>query len=233
VPSVTPRFPWLFGPEAEGAIRQALELRYRLLPLYYSLAHELSRTGIPLMRPMAMEFPNDPHVADISDQWMMGDRLMAAPVLQPGDEREVYLPRGTWYRFQTAQRVDGFRTITEAASLHEIPVYVRAGSILTLGPVLQTTAAAPGGPLDLQIYSGGNATFTLSEDDGETMGYASGAVRRTTFSWDDASRRLTWNTDGPFSGPAVYKTVRIELFGPVSGGATEMPLSASGEWTAK
>jgi len=232
ISKVTPRFPWLYGPEAEAIIRQALDLRYRLLPLYYSLAHEQSRTGLPLMRPMAMEFPGDANAADLSDQWMMGDGLMAAPVLQPGDEREVYLPAGTWYRFETAQRLEGGRGIIETASLHEIPVFVRAGSIVPLGPVLQTTSAVPGGPLELQVYAGANATFTLFEDDGETLGYAGGAVRLTTFSWDDAQRRLTWRSEGRYSGPGLYTDVRFKVFDARGSVQGEKALGSSGEWVA-
>jgi alpha-glucosidase len=181
---------------------------------------------------MAMEFPEDANAAELSDQWMMGDGLMAAPVLQPGDEREVYLPGGTWYRFETAHRLEGGRGIIETASLHEIPVFVRAGSIVPLGPVLQTTAAVPGGPLELQVYAGANATFTLFEDDGETMGYAGGAVRLTTFSWDDAQRRLTWRSEGRYSGPGLYTDVRFKVFDARGSVQADKALGSSGEWVA-
>ena len=97
--NMTPRFPWLFGPEALNAIRKAIDLRYRLIPFYYSLAHETFETGVPLMRPLFMEFPDDPKTANMSDEWMMGDSLLAAPVLQTGAQRSVYLPAGDWYAF--------------------------------------------------------------------------------------------------------------------------------------
>ena len=104
---VTPRFPWLYGPQALEAIRKAIDLRYRLIPFYYSLAHETFQTGLPLMRPLCMEFPEDPKVANLSDEWMMGDSLLAAPMLQPDDERSVYLPAGQWYALDSNLPLNG------------------------------------------------------------------------------------------------------------------------------
>ena len=104
---MTPHFPWLFGPDAEAAIKRAIELRYRLIPYYYSLAHETHETGVPLMRPLAMEFPGDPKVANLSDQWLMGRGLMVAPILQRGGKRTVYLPRDSWYRFNDSKTTRG------------------------------------------------------------------------------------------------------------------------------
>ena len=173
--NATPHFPWLYGTNALNAIRDALDLRYRLIPFYYSLAHETFETGVPLMRPLVMEFPDDPKVANLSDEWMMGDSLLAAPILQQGTNRSVYLPAGNWYPFGTNRILKGSRSIEVNPALDEIPVYVRAGSILPLGPVIQHTSQLPGGPLELEIYPGKDAAFTLVEDDGETFDYQKGA----------------------------------------------------------
>jgi alpha-glucosidase len=189
-----------------------LELRYRLIPFYYSLAHETYETGIPLMRPLVMEFPDDSKAANLSDQWLMGASLMAAPILQPGSVRSVYLPAGTWYVFGTNTTLQGNRSIEVAAALDEIPLYVRAGTILPLGPVIQHTSELPGGPLELQIYPGKDATFTLVEDDGETTGYLHGQKRATTFRWNDATKRLSWKTEGKYSGKFAFKQLRVVLF---------------------
>lgn len=205
----TPRFPWRFGRAAAAALRKALELRYRLVPYLYSLAHESHATGLPVMRPLAMEFPDDPLVANLSDQWLLGARLMAAPLLAPGTERRVYLPAGDWYRLGSGERIGGARVISVHAGLDEIPVFVRAGTILPLGPVVRSTAALPGGPLVVQVYPGADASFTLVEDDGLTTDYASGAVRRTTFRWDEARRVLSWNVEGSYDGPDVFREIRI------------------------
>jgi alpha-glucosidase len=223
-----PRFPWLFGPEAESAIRKAIELRYRLIPYYYSLAHETCTTGVPLMRPLVMEFPGDGKVANLSDQWLMGSSLMAAPVLQAGGKRSVYLPAGTWYAFDMNCALQGNQTLNVTAALDEIPVYVKAGTILPLGSVIQHTGEQPGGPLELQIYPGKDATFTLVEDDGETTGYLRGQTRRTTFKWNDASGRLSWKTEGDYAGKEVFKSLRVVLFDPKGRKQTESPLTAEG-----
>ncbi len=211
---VQPRFPWLYGAAAEAAIRKALDLRYRLVPMYYSLAHEAYKSGAPLMRPLLMEFPRDPAVANLSSQWLIGRGLMAAPVLESGGHRSVYLPDDTWYLFDSNTRLAGHRTLNVTAALDEVPVYVRAGTILPLAPVLLHTDQLPGGPLELQIYPGKNASFTLVEDDGLTTAYLQGQVRRTTFTWDDVQRRLSWEIEGPYAGQDIFKSMKVKVFDP-------------------
>ncbi len=210
----TPRFPWLFGPEAESAIRKAINLRYRLIPYYYSLAYETHETGIPIMRPLLMEFPNNSKVANVSDQWLMGPSLMAAPILQPGGKRSVYMPDGTWYLFGTNTIVQGDRSLDVTATLDQIPLYVRAGTILPLGPVIQNTGELPGGTLEVQVYPGADTAFTLVEDDGETTDYLRGQVRRTTFRWNDKAGRLSWQTEGPYKGKNTFKNLRVVILDP-------------------
>lgn len=214
VRSATPNFPWLYGEEAEDVVRKALELRYRLIPYYYSLAHYAQETGIPLMRPLVMEFPDDPAVENLTDQWFMGDGLMAAPILTEQDEREIYLPDDDWYEFQTNKRIKGNRTIKVHAALDEIPVYVRAGTILPLGPVIQHTGELPGGPLEIHVYPGRDATFTLVEDNGITQDYKNGKLRRTTFNWNDATRKLSWKMEGTYDGKDVFKDINVRIFDP-------------------
>ena len=166
------------------------------------------------MRPLVMAFPQDPELADLSDQWLMGSGLMAAPILTPGDQRSVYLPAGDWYVFDSNTRLRGQRTIVAQARLDQIPVYVREGTILPFGPVIQHTAQLPGGSLELQVYPGENATFTLVEDDGETTAYLKGAVRRTTFTWDDTSHHLSWEVSGDYTGKDIFDNMRIKVFYP-------------------
>jgi alpha-glucosidase len=211
---VQPRFPWLYGADAEAAIRKALELRYRLVPTYYSLAHEAYETGAPLMRPLLMEFPGDTNVANLSSQWLIGRGLMAAPVLTDGTNRSVYLPGDTWFAFDSNTKLAGNRSMDINVALDEIPVYVRAGTILPLAPILQHTDQLPGGPLELQIYPGKNASFTLVEDDGLTTAYLKGQIRRTVFTWDDSRRRLTWKIEGPYAGKDIFKSMKVKVFDP-------------------
>ena len=209
-----PHFPWLYGTNALDAMRDALDLRYRLIPYYYSLAHDTFAAGLPLMRPLVMEFPDDPQVVNLSSEWMMGDSLLAAPVLQKGGRRRVYLPAGDWYVFDSNAIKPGNQNLRIHAALDKIPVYVRAGSILPLAPVLQHTSELPGGALELQIYPGKDATFTLFEDDGKTLDYQHGQVRRTTFVWHDTAGRLTWKRAGNYDGADVFKKLHITLFDP-------------------
>jgi alpha-glucosidase len=226
---VTPRFPWLYGPDALAAIRAAIELRYRLIPFYYSLAHETCQTGITLMRPLLMDFPDDPKTANLSDQWMVGGSLLAAPVLQAGGKRSVYLPAGRWYAFGSNLPLKGKRTLEVTAGLDEIPLYVQAGSLLPLGPVLQQTRQLPGGPLELQIYPGQDATFTLFEDDGETTDYLKGQVRTTTFTWQDKAGRLSWKRAGPYAGKDVFQNLHVVLLDPREKIEADRELNSQGE----
>jgi alpha-glucosidase len=226
---VTPHYPWLFGPDAQTAITKAIRLRYRLIPYYYSLAYETHETGVPMMRPLLMDFPDDAKVTNLSDQWTMGSGLMVAPVQQQGaTSRDIYLPAGRWFTFETTTAQDGGQTVTAAAKLDEIPVYVRAGTILPLGPVVPSTSELPGGPLDLQVYPGKDASFTLVEDDGSTTHYLKGAFRKTTFTWSDATRQLNWTTEGDYRSPHSFQQMSISVFDPAGKKTATAPLDAKG-----
>jgi alpha-glucosidase len=228
----TPRFPWLFGPDALNAIRKALDLRYRLLPYYYSLAHDTFETGVSLMRPLLMEYPDDSNVLNMSDEWLMGPSLLAAPILQPGGKRTVYLPSGKWYPFESNDPTDGGgRRIQVTAALDEIPAYVRAGTILPLGPVLEHTSQMPGGPLEVEIYPGKDAAFTLDEDDGQTTNYMNGQMLQVNFKWNDATGQLTWTSAGNYTGSDVYQRLHVIVFDPAGKKQAEGALSASGTLT--
>jgi alpha-glucosidase len=182
-----------------------------------------------MMRPLLMEFPHDAKVANLSDQWLMGSGLMAAPILQQGaTTRPVYLPEGRWFPFESGTPIEGAQTITATAKLDEIPVYVHAGTILPLGPVVQSTDDPPGGPLDVQIYPGKDAIFAFVEDDGETTDYLKGAFRKTIFIWDDADRKLSWTTQGTYAGSHAFKKMTISLFEPSGQKKLTVPLSARG-----
>jgi alpha-glucosidase len=233
VNTVDPHFPWLYGHEAEDAMRKALDLRYRLVPFYYSLAHETYETGVPFMRPMVMEFPDDPKVENMTDQWLMGSGLMAAPLVAQGGKRTVYFPQGTWYKFDTGEVQAGGQSIDATAPLDAIPVYVRAGSILTLGPVVQDTGQLPGGPLEVQVYAGKDADFAFVEDDGMTYNYVNGKIRKTAFHWDDANRTLTWKQTGPYQGENLFKALHVAVFDKTGKKELDGKLSATGSGVFK
>ena len=144
--TLIPHFPWLSGQEVEDAIRKALDLRYRLIPYYYSLAHETYETGAPVMRPLVMEFPNDEKVTNLADEWLMGKGLLAAPILAEGGARSTYLPADNWFVFGTTQAFQGPQTLNVTSKLDEIPVYVRAGTILPARPRRAVHRAGDDGP---------------------------------------------------------------------------------------
>jgi alpha-glucosidase len=202
-------------------------MRYRLIPMYYSLAHLAHETGAPLMRPLVMEFPNDPKVADLTSEWLIGRGLLAAPVLNPGNHRNVYLPADDWYAADSNQRLSGNRELAIDVPLDRIPLYVRAGTILPLGPPIRHTDVMPGGPLEVQVYPGKDADFTLVEDDGLTRAYLDGEVRRTQFHWDDVGRKLSWNISGPYDGKDVFRSIQVIVFDPRQIKRAHAPLTSS------
>lgn len=180
----TPREPWVFGPEWEPHLRAAIELRYRLLPTLYTLAEEAARTGVPILRPLFLEFPDDPRAVGRDDQYMVGPHLLAAPVMEDGARtRAVYLPDGLWYDFWSGEALAGGREVTADAPLERLPLYVRAGSVLALQPVVQHTGEMPGQPLEMRAYlQDGRAEGEVYEDDGRSMDFERGAFRRAHYS---------------------------------------------------
>lgn len=187
----SPRWPWAFGEEVLAATKKAIELRYRLIPYLYSLAADCHATGAPLMRALVLEFPRDEKTWNLRDEWLVGKGLLAAPVLTEGGKRSVYLPEGGWYELGTGKRVAGGRTLEVEAKLDEIPAFVRAGTILPLGPVRQATSLGTEDPLEVRIYPGADAAFSLYEDDGETYAYEQGKLGGVNLRWDEARRTLS------------------------------------------
>lgn len=171
--------PWTFGPEVEEICRQYITLRYRLLPFFYSLFEEASRTGLPILRPLVMEYQEDSETYTISDQAMLGSQVMIAPVYMPGvAHRMVYLPQGAWYDFWTGERLEGGRYIVADAPLDRMPVYLKAGAVLPMGPSMAYVGEKPADLLTLHVYPG-EGRFNLYEDDGEGYGYRCGEYCRT------------------------------------------------------
>jgi alpha-glucosidase len=168
--------PWAFGPEVERLVRDALRLRYRYLPYLYSLLEEAHRTGLPPMRAMLLEYPDDQIAVALDDQFLLGSELLVAPILRPGKPfRSVYLPQGRWIDYWTGDDLRGPRALTVSAPLERIPFFVRAGAALpvwTNDP--QHTGAAPPDRLDLEVWSGGDSEGELYSDsgDGEWRGEA-------------------------------------------------------------
>ena len=175
--------PWVWGERTEKIARNYIELRYRFLPYLYSLFEESSRTGAPVMRPLLYEFHHDPKVMSLYDEVMVGSGLLLAPVYRPGVEyRHVYLPGENWYDFWSGEAVLESNVLAHAP-LEVMPMYVRGGTILPLGPIMQYTDERPLDQLTLEIYldNQGSATGRLYEDDGISYAYTEGQNATTTY----------------------------------------------------
>ncbi len=205
--------PWAFGEPYESICRRWIELRYELLPYLYTTAWQAAQSGLPMMRPLALAFPEDRRTYNLDDQFLFGDLLLVAPVGHPGQRsRRVYLPGGRWYDFWTGEQVCG--EITADAPLERMPLYVRAGSVLPMGPVLQHTGEWPAAveALHLHIYPGEGESW-LYEDDGHSLAYRSGEFQLTRFKCaaGDKSLFVEREVQGPFS-PA-YSRFEITIHG--------------------
>ena len=183
---------WAYGKQAEPILKKYLRLRYQLLPYIYSAAFHTYQTGAPYMRALFMDFPNDPNVANIGDEYMFGPALLVAPVTRQGaTSREVYLPAGTdWYNYWTNQRMKGGQTFNVAAPIDTIPLFVRAGSIIPLGSKILSTAE-PQEIAHVLVYPGANGDFALYSDDGHTYAYEKGDFKITHLHWNNVTGRLT------------------------------------------
>ncbi len=165
-----------------------------MLPYLYSAVRECASTGMPIMRALWLHFPDDPKAVACGDQYLWGQNVLVAPVVEKGaTSRQVYLPRGAWYDFWTGERFEGGREISKPVDLETMPLYVRAGSILPLGPVKQFTAEKVEAPLSISIYPGADAAFLLYEDDGTSFNYRKGEWMGIQMNWSDAHRTLRLN----------------------------------------
>ena len=185
--------PWEYGPQAEGIIAQCLQERYRLMPYIYSQAAAVSFDGATLMRPLVFDFADDAEALRQECEYMFGPSLLVSPITEPDvTEWTTYLPRHAagWYDFRTGRHYEGGQYVTTKVDDSFIPVFVKGGSILPLCNGKQYAADKDGVSLEMRVYPGADATFTLYEDDGESNAYRHGDCRRTTYRWDEASQRL-------------------------------------------
>lgn len=234
------RFPSSFTGVTLQRLRAAVQLRYRLLPLFRSLARDLAdagrslpaggpvsrpattsryvtaraaeEKGLPPVRPMLMAFPSDKRFATEASQWMLGDDLFVAPQITSALSRDIAVPAGRWFSFNTSYVTEGPAQLTVSPQLDEIYLFARVGSIIPIGQPVLATGAAPGAPLLIHIYCGANASFVLTEDDGTSMAAGSADARTTTFVWDDDDQALLWNVSGSYSGDNAYALVQAVAF---------------------
>lgn len=207
--------PWAFGPEVEDIVRQYLRLRYALLPYLYTLFWEAAQTGLPIMRPLVLEYPDDVHVANLSDEFLLGRDLLVAPIYQPGaTHRMVYLPAGTWVDFWTGQRLEGGRFVVAEAPLERMPLYVRDGAVLPMEPPVNHTGERDGKHLTLHVYAGQDGEFRLYEDAGEGYGYTRGEWALTTVSVRRTEQGVVVSVSDPLTGTAAGGAAGARAFRP-------------------
>jgi len=218
-----PTEPWRFGEEAESIIREHIRFRYRLMPYLYTLAHENHTTGMPIARPLFFADPADSDLQDESDAYLLGDALLVAPVLEDGVRTvDVPLPSGDWLDIHSNAIVEGGETVQMDAPLDRIPVLIREGSIVPMRPVAPHTAAQPRDTLMLKVVPGPDAaSFTLYEDDGESMAYTEGAYALTsiTQSMSEAAGEANGQdlvitigaAAGSYDGMPAERTVRASI----------------------
>jgi len=200
------------GTPQYDAFAEQMRMRYRLMPYIYTLAGDAFHKDGTMMRGLVMDFAGDEKTYDINDQYLFGPSLMVAPVHEyRARQRAVYFPAGSdWYALDTGDKYRGGRSVTVAAPVARIPVFVRAGSILPTGPAVQYTAEKLDGPMTLNVYGGADGSFDLYDDAGTTYGYERGEFSRIPLTWNQASRTLIiGERAGTYPGMAQTRTFNI------------------------
>lgn len=199
-------------------------LRYRLLPYIYSLAWKVTNENYTIMRSLAFDFRTDAAVNNIPDQYMFGPAFLVNPVTEQlysdakttaskAKTRNVYLPKLVkWYDFWTGKTFEGGQTIAAMAPIETIPLYIKAGSIVPMGPFIQYATEKPADPMELRIYQGANGQFTIYEDENDNYNYEKGAHATITLLWNDATKTLALKErKGSFPGMILKRTFNVVL----------------------
>lgn len=233
--------PWSYGTRHEAANRRAIELRYELLPHIYSVMEEASRTGIPAMRPLFLEYPDDPRTWDRDDAFLFGRELLVAPVLREGAEKRwVYLPKGTWFELEGGRRHQGGRDVAVPVTLDSLPVFVREGAFLFRQPVVQHTGERHGKTLTVQHWPAEvPSAGELYEDEGDGFAYRDGAFLRRRFVSRPSRRGLVVEigVEGTYRPAPRAMDLKVRWEGPLRGvfvgGVEVLPVASPDLGTAQ
>lgn len=214
---------WSYGPQAQKILTAFDRLRYRLMPYIYSVAWKTTSESYTPMRALVMDFGGDSRVANIGDQFLFGPAILVNPVTEQGaTTRHLFLPDSGWYDFWTGSGLSGGRMVDAAAPLDRIPLYIRAGSIVPMGPDVEYTTEKEADPIELRVYTGANGEFTLYEDENDNYNYQNGVYATIAFHWDDVAKRLTiGERKGSFPGMIESRTFRVVFVGPGHGAGVE------------
>ena len=206
---------WSYGPDAQKILVDYDTLRYRLLPYIYSEAWQVTSNHGTLMRPLVMDWRNDVEAQNTGDEYLFGPAILVSPVTTQGaTSRTIYLPKATWYDFWTGAKVDGGKRIETDAPLAKLPLFVRAGSIIPMGPTMEWSTEKPADPIEIRVYPGADGDFTLYEDENDNYDYASGKHATIQLHWDDAAKTLAFgNREGTFPGMLEKRTFNVIVVG--------------------
>jgi alpha-glucosidase len=212
--------PWVHGPEHEAIRRKYIELRYELMPYLYTGIEEMSRTGLPLMRPVFLEYPQASDFYGDNRDFLFGRDFFVAPVTTDMvDAEEIALPPGEWYDFWTNAKLSSKEKFTLQPRLDEMPLYVRAGAIVPMQPLVQSTEETPNGPLELRVYlpniaASGDCRGTLYQDDGHTFAYQKGEILRVNYSCQVSPGAVTVSSTTENSAHQPWwKNAKLTIYG--------------------
>ena len=170
--------PWAYGEEFEKINKKFIELRYQLMPFLYTEFYKASISGVPIMRPLLLEFPDDKTTYRIDTQFMIGEDLLVSPVMEAGSTtRWMYLPNGEWYDFWTREKFAGGKWIDAKAPIDQLPLFIRAGAVIPMQQIVQFTDQAPVDPITFEIFPSTDAKGICYEDDGISFAYQTGKFR--------------------------------------------------------
>jgi alpha-glucosidase (family GH31 glycosyl hydrolase) len=210
-PGCGSRQPWDYGDVNLKTAKKWLQTRLQLAPYLYSAAREHYESGVPIIRGLFLENPKD-EASYRFDEFYFGPSLLVAPLLAPGDFRQVYLPPGSWYDYATNRKVDGGKEFTVRASLGEIPVYVKAGSILPMQADFTPSLTGHVQNLLLKVYPGADGSATLYEDDGKSPAYERGEYCKTRYELKCEGSRHALSGHCPEGQPlGETRAVHVEL----------------------
>ncbi len=203
--------PWKYGDTVENNMRSMMNLRYRLMPYIYSEAWQVTKNGSTIMRPMVMDFSKDDKAVSQEYEYMFGKSILVAPVTAPAVAWNVYLPAAdSWYDFWTGKKYGGGQTVTADAPQDKIPVFVKAGSILPMGKLMQYTAQKANDTLEIRVYKGTDGAFTLYEDEGDNYNYEKSQYTEIPFTWNNKNQVLTiGNLKGSYKGALSKRIFNI------------------------
>ncbi|MDR0570766.1 MAG: DUF5110 domain-containing protein [Clostridiales Family XIII bacterium] len=218
------REPWQFGGEYEKYITSYINLRERLMPYTYSLAGKVTQDGYTMVRPLVFDFRQDADAINVQDQFMFGPSLLVNPVYTLGQrEKSIYLPAGRWVDFWTGVATSSAgQTFTAKAPLDKLPLFVKAGSIIPMGPFIQY-AEESADPTEIRVYMGDNGKFTLYEDEGGNYNYEQGKFSEIPFEWDEASKTLKIGArSGSFDGMLENRVFNLVFVQPGYGTGVDL-----------